>query len=523
MSIFKRGRSLACNVSRWGLLGILAGCAGLLSAGHARAADPALEALIGNAVDTSSGDYSDVTKAMTRLNRGDLEGARFNLEKAKREHKLLPPAELMLAQLLAMANQGAAVRAELENCVKLHPEDPEAYLIFGDQALTDRRFTDAGLLFIQAKAAAAKFTENAKRQRNALIRSENGLALVAEAREQWDEAKAHLNAWLAIDQNSAAGHARLGRVLFKADTSDKRIDGAKAAYNEFKEAIKDDPKSISPDIALGQLYEEAKNHERARQFMTLAVGQDLPKADLPESRLSTLIAAAHWALESDQPTEARDYSEMAVKLKPDSLEAKFLRGVAARLFKDSATAEKYLQEVFMSTPMNFSASNQYAQVLAEQNDKDKRDRALQIARINQKMYGGQNNREGIEAAATLGWVLFKMEKVNEADQVMQAVINTGNPSADSLYYKARILQDMGKSEEAKKWLDLALKVSKSFVHHSEAKEMRDMLAKRLGTDSGDDKEPSTPAADSGKTDSTKTDAIGAGKETIGPSKTTTSK
>ena len=98
---------------------------------------------------------------------------------------------------------------------------------------------------------------------------------------------------------------------------------------------------------------------------------------------------------------------MAVKAKPDSLEAKFLRGVAARLFKDTPTAEKYLQEVFMAAPSNFSASNQYAQVLAEQNDKDKRDRALQIARINQKMYGGQNNREGIETAATLGWVLTR--------------------------------------------------------------------------------------------------------------------
>src|ERR1700730_10359329 len=245
MSIFKRGGSLACNVSRWGLLGILAGCAGLVSAGHARAADPALEALIGNAVDTSAGDYSDVTKAMTRLNRGDLEGARFNLEKAKKEHKLLPPAELMLAQLLAMANQGAAVRAELENCVKLHPEDPEAYLIFGDQALTDRRFTDAGLLFAQGKIVAAKFTENAKRQRNFQIRCENGLALVAEAREQWDEAKARLEAWLAIAQTSAAAHDRLGRVLFKADTSDAKDAGARKAYEEFQAAVKADPKAIS--------------------------------------------------------------------------------------------------------------------------------------------------------------------------------------------------------------------------------------------------------------------------------------
>jgi len=521
MSIFERGRSLASKMSRWGFLGLLAGCAGWLSAGQARAADSALEALIGGAVDVTSGDYSDVSKAITRFNRSDLEGARFNLEKAKKEHPKLPPAELMLAQLLAMANQGAAVRAELENCVKVHPDDPEAYLIFGDQALTDRRFTDAGLLFAQGKIVAAKFTENAKRQRNFQIRCENGLALVAEAREQWDDAKSRLEAWLLIDQNSAAAHDRLGRVLFKADTTDAKDAGARKAYEEFQAAVKADPKAISADIAMAQLYEEAKNHDMAKRFMKLAVGANLPRA--VESRLNTLIAAAHWALETDQPTEARDYSEMAVKLKPDSSEAKFLRGVAARLFKDTATAEKYLQEVFMSAPSNFSASNQYAQVLAEQPDKDKRDRALQIARINQKMYGGQNNREGIETAATLGWVLYQMGNVNEADKVMQAILNTGNPSADSLYYKARILQEVGRSEDAKKCLDLALKISKSFVHHKDAKDMSEMLAKRLGTDSSDEKEPSTPAADSSRTDSTKTDAVGAGKETIGPSRTTTGK
>ena len=70
-----------------------------------------------------------------------------------------------------------------------------------------------------------------------------------------------------------------------------------------------------------------------------------------------------------------------------------------------------------------------------------------------------------------------MGNINEADKVMQAILNTGNPSADSLYYKARILQEVGRSEDAKKCLDLALKISKSFVHHKDAKDMSEMLAK----------------------------------------------
>ena len=160
-----------------------------------------------------------------------------------------------------MQNQAATVRAQLEKCVKLHPEDPEAYMIFGDQALSDGRLTDAGLLFAQGKIVAAKFTENKKRQRNFQIRAENGMALVAESRENWDDANAHLEAWLAIEPKSAAAHNRLGRVLFKADTSDDKKAGARAAYDEFKAAVEADPKSISADIAMAQLYEEAGKHQ----------------------------------------------------------------------------------------------------------------------------------------------------------------------------------------------------------------------------------------------------------------------
>jgi tetratricopeptide (TPR) repeat protein len=530
MSIFNRGLASIGSargerqrfgwLAPCGLLGLLAAGAWMVSVGSARAADSstatsnAVEALIGDAVDTSSGNYKEVADAVKRFNYSDIDAARALLKTAKAEHKLLPPAELMLAKLLAAANQGQAARQELENCVKLHPEDPETYLIFGDQAFSERRFTDAALLFAQAKTSAATFTENKKRQRNFQIRAEAGLDLTAEAREQWDDAKAHLEAWLVIDPKSASAHDRLGRVLFKKDTSDDHADGAKAAYKEFNEAVSDDSQSISADIALAQLYEEAGKHDRATRFIALAVKQNLPAA--PEAKLATLLAAAHWALESDQPTEAREYAEMALKAKPDSLEAKFLRGVAARLLKDTAVAESSLQEVYMASPMNFAASNQYAQVLAEQNNKDKRQKALEIAKINDKMFGGQN-RQGIETAATLGWIYYQMGQINQADQVMQAIVKTGSPSADALYYRARILQDVGKTEEAVNYLKTALGISKAFVHHKEAKDMLAKLNSQLGNDTSDDtsKESKKSDADSSKADAPKADA-GAGKSDLGP-------
>src|SRR6266404_2892508 len=179
------------SIFKWGVFGLLAGCAAMLSVGKVQAADSMVVALIGNAVEVDDAHpYKEVSDAIIRFTHSDMEGAEALLEKAKNRYKQLPPSEVMLAKLLSQVqNQNANTRAQLEKCVKLHPEDPEAYIIFGDQALSDGRVTDAGLLFAQGKAVAAKFTENKKRQREFQTRAENGMALVAESHENWDDAR----------------------------------------------------------------------------------------------------------------------------------------------------------------------------------------------------------------------------------------------------------------------------------------------------------------------------------------------
>lgn len=518
MSISKWVRASAAG--RCGFLGLVAGLAALTWVGSARASDAVVEAITGGAVDENSKAYQDVSAAVVRFNNRDFRASKSMLRDAKDANKLLPPHELMYAQLLIAANQGQAAQLELENCIKAHPEDPEAYLILADQSFAAGLVTSAELLYGKAKELNSTFNENQKRKRNFAIRSEAGLAAVAEARERWDDAKKHLTAWIAIvdppnasprDPAGAAPHSRLGRVLFVEDKSEDSKTGAPAAYKEYKLAAACDPKSVSPDISLAQLYENAGNHKDAGKFIKLAVEQNLP-AD-PETRLATFVAAAHWALETNQNNEARDYADAALKVKPDSLEAKFLRGVAARLFKDSVTAEKYLGEVYLASPMNFSASNQYAQVLAEQNNKDKRQKALEIAQMNDKTFGGQNNpRQAIETAATLGWVLYNQGQINKADQVMQAIEKTGSPSADSLYYRARILQQVGNTDDAIKYLSTALKVSRAFIHRGEAEEMLKTLARLKNIDVSEDTKKGGDKTDTAAPDNNKsgTEKLGTG-------------
>lgn len=178
-------------------------------------------------------------------------------------------------------------------------------------------------------------------------------------------------------------------------------------------------------------------------------------------------------------------------------------GVAARMKGDTKTAEKMLEEVFMSSPGNFQASNQLAQVLAEQKtDKEKQQRGLEIAMNNQAAAqagdaGRRDPARALESAATLGWVLFQMNRIPEADQVTQAIINTGVASPDILYYQARLFQEHSQTKEAIAKLKSALSNSRGFfVHRADAKEM---LAK-LDKDNGGSDDTSAGSTDTKTTD-----------------------
>ena len=94
-------------------------------------------------------DVQDAITAFTNAKFGD---ARELLKAANEKYPQLPPAGVLMAQMLVAANQGAAARAELENMVVEVPNDPEPYLVFGDLAFQQQRFTESHLCFAKAGA-----------------------------------------------------------------------------------------------------------------------------------------------------------------------------------------------------------------------------------------------------------------------------------------------------------------------------------------------------------------------------------
>jgi tetratricopeptide (TPR) repeat protein len=462
--------------------------------------------LIGDAVDDAdSPQYRKVTQAIDKFRDRRVKEARDLLEEARTNHPQLPPAEVLIAKLFIVFRQPQLALGELEQAVKRYPKDPESYLMLADGSLAEQRVTAAEALYQKADAILKSFDENAKRKENFNKRILHGLAAVAESRQQWAAAESLLRQLIKADTKNAGAHQRLGRALFQqAPLGAANNAKLKESYDEFMAAVQADPKAIKPDVAMGQLFEQAAQEAQAagntanfKDYRDRAT-TFFERATRPQSAdLNSLLAAATWALQSNQSGLAKQYAEAATKMDPDSLEAKQMRALVARFSGDMATAEKLLNDAFIQSPGNFGISNQLALVLIESNDKQKQNRALQLAEVNARQY--QNSAE---AASTLGWVYYNMGRAAEAQRALQAVVNSRQISSDAAFYLATMLENQGRVNEALQILQEALANPQPFANRSNATNLAQRLRERGDSSKDDSREEKTSTStkrDSGDT------------------------
>ena len=410
------------------------------------------EMLIGPYVSgADSGQYKDVTDAITRFKNGKLDEARDLLTQAVKNDNKLPPAEVMLARMILSVGQAGPGRAELERSVKAYPKDPEAYLMFAELAIQDGRITDADAILAKAQPLIAAFDDSNNQKRKNFLSSHlyADLANVDVARTDWDSAVDHAKEWLKTDPDSVQAHQLLARALFK-----QGLD--RDAFAELTAASKVDPKAVNPYIYMALLHEESTKsdkHDRAAKMIKAAIDEK-PKD------LTTLLQAANWALSTSTNSnnglkDAQSYADKALEIDPKSNDAKMMRAIIARLNGDLPLAEKLLQQIVQDAPSNVAASNQLALVLVETGDKDKINKALQIAEVNMQLTA-KGNQFSPEVASTYAWVLYKNDKKKEAGEVLTKVLqSTRQASPDMAYYLGRMLQDAGQFDQAAQILKAA--------------------------------------------------------------------
>jgi tetratricopeptide (TPR) repeat protein len=402
--------------------------------------------------------YPELKEAAERFKQMDFPAALAMIKAACGKYPELSPPQIIMAGLYAQIQRAADARLSLERAVMEDPNDPEAYVLLAELAVNEHRVTEAELLLTKATAAIEGMQKNETRKKAMTFRTLGGLAMVAEAREKWPEAQKRLEAWLAVDARNAAAEARLARAYFSQQKYNEALD-------HLQKAKQIDPNALTPEAFLARFFASAGDTEKAEHYIGLAL-KKAPKD------FQTVMTAGQLYAETGKLEEAKKYITQALELNPDSLEAKLNRGVVAMFQKDYEAAEQYFEAVLHVTPANFQASNNLAMALCEQPDKTKKQRALEYAQVNVRQFPKQP-----ETYSTLGWVAYKLGRLEDAEQALRTAVSAGTTTPDTVYYLARVLADRDRRVEAKRLLDLVKKsnVNKHWFLRRDADRLYDEL------------------------------------------------
>lgn len=418
------------------------------------------EMLIGDAVSEVGNRFPEVDEAIKRFLNRDVLGAREFLESARRKNATLPPTDVTMAKLYILSGDVAAGRASLEKAVMDNPDDPEAYVMLGEQAISPQqsRTIEAEALFDKALPLVEKFDSNAKRKRNFTIRTRTGRAAVYERRRQWDRAAADLQVLVEANPDDALARYRLGRALFM-------LDKARDGYNEFVKARELDKNLPHPYVAAASMYDLLGQRSEAQRAYERAVTEDANSA-------ATLASYAQWLIKTGSIERAEEELAKARQADPESLDVLILSGVAAEMNKKAKPAEDYFMEALRISPSNAGVINQLALLLIEQPDDAKRRRALEFASINARIH--ENNAE---ANITHAWVSYQLGRTAEAEASLRKGLQLGNLNPDSSYLVAKMLVDQNRPDPAKQLLQGALEqeIQGIFVRRQEAQALLNSL------------------------------------------------
>jgi tetratricopeptide (TPR) repeat protein len=368
---------------------------------------------------------------------------------------------MLMAQLLFRLKQVAPAQAALEEAVKEDPQDPGAYIYLGEVALQSRRWTESRAMFEKGLELADNYSANNKRKNQLLVSAYSGLASMAEVQEDWTTAKKWLETMLKVEPSNALGQTRLGRVIFKL-SSDR--EGERDAYAVFKKLHSQDQTAAYPDVNMALLYEQAGKRNNAKALMERAAKDDA-------KNLRTLLSVAKWAVDTGNLDMAQQNADAAIKLDPDSLDARLYVGLVARFKNDLATAERWFKEAHLQAPTHLGANSQLALVLIGQPDERKQALALSYAQLNAQLYSDLQESHGREAAVTLGWVLSRLKQHAAGRRAIEQALAAGGISADSAYHAAQVMYDAGQTENAQKILEPTLKSEAFFPTRSLAEQL----------------------------------------------------
>jgi tetratricopeptide (TPR) repeat protein len=416
----------------------------------------------------------NVDEAANLFKAKKIEEAYAKLQEAVTKNDKLPPARLMLYRMYLSENRVMEARRTLELAAVENPDHPDIYITFAVQALREGRLTDAWLEYERAKLTIQDTKRwNDSQRKSVMLACLSGMAQTAEARQQWEVARKNYEEVLKLDypKNQLAGfRSALGRMLFLLD---KRDD----ALKELQQSFTDEPEGDPAGVAMAKLYTNMAMQEKdaAKQKVLIAKAKEWFEYALKSDpkNYKTHMGYAIWLFDMCYQDKtflplAEEELKEAVKLDPKKFDNRILRGLMYRWTGNYEGAEQEFEAAWKENsdkPDNFFAQNQLVLALVEQKGNPaKMQRAMQLAGENAQ----KHSQRYADAAATYGWVMFKNNRLDEAEKALQMTFQSGQFSPDSLYYLSQVYRYRGKLTEAAEVLKAACAQSGRFMYRKEA-------------------------------------------------------
>lgn len=395
-----------------------------------------------------------VKSALEKFTKSDFDGSLQILkELAATNPKVIAP-RLIQAEWFRASKNDRAFRVCLENATEESPNDPGAFLILGELALQRGELTAAELLFGKTEQILANYNANPDRKKSMGIKLLNDQVALAQVRGRWDQMQTILGQLRKIEGDTPDLCRKIGFSFFQK----KEDDNARQWLQHADQLSKG--KGTPADALMAQYYINRGDMEKAKASLTSAMAAN--PASVEVLSLSIMMALS----EGDTDTAWNNVQKLCAE-KPDLIDAQKLYGNVALYRADYNAAEQMYQKVVNTAPADTDAANGLALALCEQQDPEKKKRAIQYASNN--LQKQENNREFL---ATYGWCLFQIGNLQNAIAILQRSAADGRMSQAAAYYFSVIIsKDASKKDQAVKLLQAALNNKQPFAKRKAAEEL----------------------------------------------------
>ena len=402
-------------------------------------------------------DLKNILKLSTdAFSRGDLEEAFKQLKRANEYDQDSPPARLMMAAMYFATGKRAEARTVLEAAAVQDGEYPGVFLAFARMAVNENRVADAEALYEKSERLISAKNWNADQMKRFRVDLKDGLVDVAIKQKRYENAVVYLEDLGKLMPDNAKVPYRLGEIAFNQGR-------VKEAQKHLAKARELQPESEPVEMTIARWYSRKGVKKDTEYWIGLAVEKN------PNDPL-VLTEFAKWRFQNNEMEQGIEAIDRAMEAGGDADLLSLLRGQVNFALGNYDEATKALSQLHQKRPGVFEYTHMLALSLIESEDDQKRAKALDLARINVQLHSKNQL-----ALAAYGWVQFRLGNLQQAQQALQQASTTNQLNAETAYYMACLLANVGRNQQAMDLLNGALQSEGFILYRRQAEVLKQKL------------------------------------------------